>query len=104
MASLNPDKNLDNLNFADGGRSNSPILFTHDQKYLIKIITSSEKELFLKILSQFYKKMTDNFSFLSRIYGLYNIITNEKPEVTVIIMKNMNELSSKVKFFIHFFN
>lgn len=97
LASLNPDKNLDNLNFADGGRSNSPILFTYDQKYLIKIITSSEKELFVKILSQFYKKMVDNVSFLSRIYGMYNIITNEKPEVTVIIMKNMNELSSKVK-------
>lgn len=96
LASLNPDKNLDNLNFADGGRSNSPILFTHDQKYLVKIITSSEKELFLKILSQFHKKMTDNVSFLSRIYGMYNIITNEKPEITVIILKNMNELSSKV--------
>jgi len=97
LASLNPDKNLDNLNFADGGRSNSPILFTHDQKYLIKIITSTEKELFLKILSQFHKKMTDNVSFLSRIYGLYNIIANEKPEVTVVILKNMNELSAKVK-------
>lgn len=96
MASLNPDKNLDNLNFADGGRSNSPLLFTHDQKYLIKIITSSEKELFLKILSQFYKKMIDHSSFLSRIYGFYNIIANEKPEVSVIILKNMNELSSKV--------
>lgn len=88
------------MNFADGGRSNSPILFTHDQKYLIKIITSSEKELFLKVLSQFHKKMVDNTSFLSRIYGLYNIIANEKPEVTVIILKNMNELSQKVK---HFF-
>jgi hypothetical protein len=41
--------------------------------------------------------MIDNMSFVSRIYGLYNIIANEKPEVTVIIMKNMNELSSKVK-------
>lgn len=87
---------MDNLYFAEGGRSNSPILFTHDQKYLIKIISTKEKDLLLKLLSQFYKKMNENTSFLCRIYGLYNIISNKKPEISVIILRNMNELSNKV--------
>jgi hypothetical protein len=94
---------LENLHFADGGRSNSPILFTHDEKYLIKIITSQERELFMKIISQFLKKMTENNSFLSRIYGLYSVIVNEKPEITVIIMKNMNVLSLNVLFILKIF-
>ena len=97
LNSLDPDKNLNNLHFAEGGRSNSPILFTYDHKYLIKLITVKERELFMKIISQFYKKMSENLSFLSRIYGMYNIVINNKQEVTVIILKNMNEISPMVK-------
>lgn len=98
LLSLNPDKNFDNLNFASGGRSDCPILFTYDRKFLIKIITKKERELFLKILREFRERLI-NGSILSKIYGLFDFIINHKEENTFIILKNMNVLPRKVNVF-----
>jgi hypothetical protein len=95
LLSFNPDKNFDNLNFATGGRSECPILFTHDKKYLIKVITKKERELFIKLLFGF-KEIIKKESFLSKIYGLFDMIINNKEENTFIILKNMNVLPTKV--------
>jgi hypothetical protein len=97
LFSLNPDKNFDNLNFANGGRSECPILFTYDKKYLIKIITKKEREIFLKLINDF-KEVLKKGSFLSKIYGLFDLIINNKDENTFIILKNMNVLPTKVNF------
>jgi len=62
----------------------------------MKIITKKERYLFLKILNEFMDLMIKG-SFLSKIYGLFDLVINHKEENTFIILKNMNVLPKKVK-------
>ena len=96
--SLNPLKNKDKItqSFASGGNSDSPIIFTHDRKYLIKSISRSEKEMLFKILPEYHQRMKESKSFLCRVYGLYSIMINNKEQAYIIVMRNMNDVSSNV--------
>ncbi len=100
LESLNPVKNSKIIkdNFASGGRSANPILFTHDKKFLLKTIAKDEKEVFLKMLPEYHRRMRDGKSFLCRIYGVYRIKVAGKQDSHVILMRNMNELSPEVKY------
>lgn len=99
IESLDPNKNLKIIkeNFASGGRSVNPILFTHDKKFLLKTISKSEKNILLKMLPEFHRRMRDCKSFLCRIYSVFRIKSADKEDVHLILMRNMNELSSEVK-------
>ena len=96
--SLNPLKNKDKItqSFASGGNSDSPIIFTHDRRYLIKSISRSEKDMLIKILPEYHHRMKDTKSFLCRVYGLYSIMINNKEQAYVLVMRNMCDLPRNV--------
>ena len=73
--SLHPIKNMEKIHesVASGGRSQNPILFTWDKKFLVKTISKAEKNMFLSMLPEYHKKMKDAKSLLCRIYGLFRI-------------------------------
>lgn len=98
IASLDPIKNLSIIkeNFASGGRSANPILFTHDKKFLLKTIAKEEKDVLVKMLPEYHRRMRDCKSFLCRIYGVFRIIISEKENVHILLMRNMNDLPSEV--------
>ena len=99
LSSLNPNDNLKIIkaSFASGGRSSNPIIFTHDKKLLLKTISKSEKDILIKILPEFHRRMRDCESFLCRIYGLFRIEVLGKQSIHVIVMRNMNELPNETK-------
>jgi hypothetical protein len=99
--SLDPMKNLQIINesFAQGGRSANPIIFTHDKKYLLKTVSKKEKDLFLKMLPEYHRRMRDCKSYLCRIYGMFRVKVGDKQDSHIIIMRNMNELPSDVFFY-----
>jgi hypothetical protein len=103
MASLDPEKNLKLIkeSFASGGRSANPIIFTHDKKFLLKTISKLEKNIFVKMLQEYHRRMRDCSSYLCRIYGIYRIKISSKEDAHIIIMKNMNELPSDVIYYIN---
>jgi hypothetical protein len=73
--SLHPVKNITKIHesIASGGRSQNPIIFTWDKKFLIKTIDKDEKNIFLQMLPEYHKRMKDSKSLLCRIYGLFRI-------------------------------
>ena len=98
LASLDPEKNLKIIkdSFASGGRSSNPIIFTHDKKFLLKTITKEEKNIFIKMLPEYHRRMKDCNSYLCRIYGIFRIRVGVKEDAHIILMRNMNELPSNV--------
>lgn len=101
LVSLDPNKNLKIINesFASGGRSANPIIFTHDKKFLLKTISKEEKNILIKMLPEFHRRMRDCKSFLCRIYGVYRIKVSEKQDAHILLMRNMNELPNDVNFY-----
>lgn len=99
ITSLDPEKNMKIIrdSFAQGGRSANPILFTYDKKFLLKTISKNEKNVFIKMLPEFHRRMRDCKSYLCRIYGVFRIKVGDKMDTHVIIMRNMNELSNDTK-------
>lgn len=104
IASLDPIKNQKNIidSFASGGRSANPIIFTHDKKFLLKTISKEEKNIFVKMLPEYHRRMRDTKSYLCRIYGVFRIKVGDKQDTHIIIMKNMNELPSDVYTYYNF--
>ena len=99
LQSLSPKDNLKIIkeSFASGGRSANPIIFTHDKKLLLKTISKSEKDILIKILPEFHRRMRDCQSLLCRIYGVFRIEVSGKQSIHIIVMRNMNELPSETK-------
>jgi hypothetical protein len=100
LASLDPEQNLKIIkdSFASGGRSSNPIIFTHDKKFLLKTITKEEKNIFIKMLPEYHRRMRDCKSYLCRIYGIFRIRVYNKQDAHIILMRNMNELPSQVQY------
>lgn len=100
LQSLDPEKNLDKIkeSFASGGRSANPILFTHDKRYLIKTISKEEKNIFIKLLPEFHRRMRDSKTLMCRIYGMFRVKVGDKEIAHVILMRNMGELPNDVLF------
>jgi hypothetical protein len=84
--------------FAEGGRSGSFVLFTHDKKYLIKLTTNDELSTLFKFLPNYHHKMKHSQSLLCRIYGLYTLKHGQKKKVHIILMKNMCDLPLEVRY------
>jgi len=99
LYSLDPDKNLKIIteSFCSGGRSANPIIFTHDKKFLLKTISKNEKNILLKLLPEYHRRMRDLKSYLCRIYGVFRIKLGDKEDVHILLMKNMCDLSNDVK-------
>ena len=77
MESFNLESNIINLSklTKSEGQSGSIFFHTHDKKFIIKTISHSElKAMINNLLLNYYKLLTENnFSILSRIYGLYTL-------------------------------
>ena len=99
LKSLNPKDNLKIIkeSFASGGRSSNPIIFTYDKKLLLKTISKNEKDILIKILPEFHRRMRDCHSLLCRIYAIYRIEIVGKQGIHIIVMRNMNELPNETK-------
>ena len=65
---------ISSLQTAIGGRSNSLIFFTFDNKFAIKTITKTEKNLFLNILNDYQNRVCKIGSRLVRVAGLYSLM------------------------------
>ena len=83
-----------------GGRSANPIMYSFDKKYLIKTISKDEKNKLLEMLPKFHSRMSDKYSLLCRIYGLYRIKITGKSDTHIIIMKNMSDMPREVSLII----
>lgn len=60
------------------GRSGSFFFFSHDRKWIIKTMTKTELDLFLKHLQAFAKHYkNNNNSLLAKIFGVFTVNTSE---------------------------
>jgi Phosphatidylinositol-4-phosphate 5-Kinase len=77
-------KQLKNL---EGGRSNAFLFTTTDQKFIIKTITQTDRNFFLKILPGYYERIVEKSrTKLVKIFGLFTL----KPEnIDFIVMENL---------------
>ena len=91
IESLNPKANRDSV-FKSGegaGQSGSFFFFSHDKKYIIKTMTPSELDLFLRILPDYEVHLKENpNSLLARHYGVYTVEMAEIATVHLILMAN----------------
>ena len=78
-ASLSPKYNRDQV-FKAGegaGRSGSFFFFSHDRKFIIKTMTSSELQAFLPLIEDYTEHFKKNpNSLLSKIFGVFTVKTN----------------------------
>lgn len=89
--SFESDQNFNKINdllSEAGGKSDAFIFLTHDQKFVIKTITNSERKFFLNTLFRGYMRRIINFprSKLVRILGIYK--TKPKNQ-SIIIMESL---------------
>lgn len=57
------------------GKSGSFFFYTHNNKYMIKTVTSSElKTLLGKFIERYYDHLSKNDTLLAKIYGVYTIL------------------------------
>ena len=90
MNALNLEMNR-NMVFKAGegaGASGSFFFFSYDSRFLIKTMTSAEKKTLLSKLPQFIKHFTlsENKTFIAKIYGVYTIKSNIFDDLHVMIM------------------
>ncbi len=97
QTSLHPKHNREMI-FKAGegaGRSGSFFFFSHDRKYIIKTMTHSELDLYLKHLPKFCEHYrTNKFSTLARIVGTFTINTEHLKQVHVMLMENTAQLNN----------
>lgn len=71
----------------DGGKSNSTIFPTNDQRFVLKIITNDERLVLLSILQGYYERICkEPDSKLVRIYGLFSIFPDK---IHLMLMENI---------------
>ena len=89
--SLSPKVNRDAV-FKAGegaGRSGSFFFFSHDRKFIIKTMTSTELKLFLGFLPYYIEHLKKNpNSLLGKILGVFTIKAEKIHEVHVMVMEN----------------
>lgn len=71
------------------GKSGSFFFSSYDNRFIIKTLTTKEKDILLSILDDMILHLvkTDNKSLLARIYGLYTLRTNVFGELHIMIMQ-----------------
>lgn len=96
-SSLSPKFNRDMI-FKAGegaGRSGSFFFFSHDQKFVVKTITSAELALVKKMMPQYATHLTKNRnSLLSKILGIFTVKAAQFSEVHIILMENTVRLKN----------
>jgi len=89
--SLDPDKNRKQI-FSSGeaaGASGSFFFFSHDQRFIIKTMSVSERKRMIKMLPDLYMHFKNNpDSLLSRTYGIYTIKMKDFTAVDLLVMAN----------------
>jgi len=97
--SLHPQYNR-NMIFKAGegaGRSGSFFFFSHDKRFIIKTMTSSELKLMIKILPDYVKHFKEHpDSLIARIFGVFTVKVASLDPVTVILMENTLRVESSV--------
>ena len=72
------------------GRSGSFFFYSHDRKFIIKTITSSELKTFLNTLKDYYSYINNNKnSLITKIYGIYSIVIASASSISIILMQNL---------------
>jgi hypothetical protein len=59
----------------------------------MKTISKNEKNILLKLLPEYHRRMRDLKSYLCRIYGVFRIKLGNKADVHILLMRNMCELT-----------
>ena len=79
------------------GSSGSFFFFSHDNRFLIKTMTSSEKKKMLNMLDDYVQHIESslNRSLIARIYGIFEIKTNYFDTLHVMVMQNTNYMAKK---------
>lgn len=89
--SLSPKYNRDAV-FKAGegaGRSGSFFFFSHDRKFIIKTMSTTELQLMLRILPKYVAHIKQHKqTLLSKILGVFTVKTESFDEVHVMIMEN----------------
>ena len=89
--SLHPNYNREKI-FKAGegaGRSGSFFFFSHDNRFIIKTMSSSELKLLLKILPDYAKHLENNpYSLIARIFGVFTVKVESLAPVTIMLMEN----------------
>jgi len=98
--SLGPEieANMEQI-FASGegmGKSGSFFFFSHDGNFLIKTMTSSDFQAFMKIFKYYFEHINlyPN-SLLARIYGVYSVKMDESLPVYLILMGNSKKCDNR---------
>jgi 1-phosphatidylinositol-4-phosphate 5-kinase len=89
--SLAPKLNRDQVFQAGGGagKSGSFFFFSHDGKFLIKTMTSSELKCFRRLLPAYKEHLIGNEdSLIAKIYGIFTVKTKRVDEVHLMLMEN----------------
>ena len=70
------------------GASGSFFFFSHDDKFIIKTMSTGERNKMLSMLEDYVSHIeeTGNRSLITRIYGIFEIRTNYFEPVTLMIM------------------
>jgi 23S rRNA U2552 (ribose-2'-O)-methylase RlmE/FtsJ len=78
------------------GKSGSFFFFSHDKKFIIKTMTSSDLSTFKKLFKSYFEGVsTRRTSLLARIYGIYTIKMEEVEPVHLILMGNSKQSIDK---------
>jgi hypothetical protein len=95
LTAINPDFNLQAIETSmkeNGGRGGEFVYFTHDRKFVIKAISTKEKDVLISDLLPTFTEHIDstgNKSLIARIYGVFTITTRDKQRFHVMIVQNL---------------
>ena len=71
------------------GRSGSFFFFSHDNKFIIKTMSRSERELFLNKMQPSYENhLTNGKSLLAKILGVYTVKSRQLYDIDLMLMEN----------------
>lgn len=99
LESLDLMQNKDQL-FKAGrgaGASGQFFFFSRDNKFIIKTVTSNEKNLLLRMLDPMidYIRKVNNQTLMARVFGLYTIYSREFVPIHLILMENIIRFDNK---------
>ena len=79
------------------GLSGSFFFFSHDNKFIIKTLSSSDKKKLIQIMEGDYCSYLEQNqnSLLARIYGMYVVKKQDGKSIDLIIMENTADLRTK---------
>lgn len=97
LALCKNDENIKKANKTDGGKSGQFFFCSHDNKLIIKTLSTDELQIFLKNLEDYYNYLTTHKdSLITKIYGVYTFVRKDIDISNhVIIMRNIVNTSKK---------